>query len=127
MCYKIRKLQKYIVSANRKSANFHICRRSANITNFVSPQNLRICDLRNLFAERPPLIFRIRFIYIVLQRSKKSMELAMRRRLIGRSVIFCLVYKRNTFLCRACLHSFFIDHQSTRELRITSIPRDAAI
>jgi hypothetical protein len=30
-------------------------------------------------------------------------------------------------LCRACLHSFFIDRQSTRELRITSIPRDAAI
>ncbi len=30
-------------------------------------------------------------------------------------------------LCRACLHSFFIDHQSTRELRITRIPRDAVI
>ncbi len=36
---------------------------------------------------------------------------------------FCL----NSYLCRACLHSFFIDRQSTRELRITSIPRDAAI
>jgi hypothetical protein len=34
---------------------------------------------------------------------------------------------RILLLCRACLHSFFIDHQSTRELRITSIPRDAAI
>jgi hypothetical protein len=30
-------------------------------------------------------------------------------------------------LCRACLHSFFIDRQSTRELRITRIPRDAVI
>ncbi len=30
-------------------------------------------------------------------------------------------------LCRACLHSFFIDCQSARELRITSIPRDAVI
>ncbi len=30
-------------------------------------------------------------------------------------------------VCRACLHSFFIDRQSTRELRITSIPRDAVI
>ncbi len=27
-------------------------------------------------------------------------------------------------LCRACLHSFFIDRQSTRELRITRILRD---
>ncbi len=30
-------------------------------------------------------------------------------------------------LCRACLHSFFIDRQSARELRITRIPRDAVI
>ncbi len=30
-------------------------------------------------------------------------------------------------VCRACLHSFFIDCQSARELRITSIPRDAVI
>ncbi len=30
-------------------------------------------------------------------------------------------------MCRACMHSFFIDCQSTRELRITSISRDAAI
>ncbi len=30
-------------------------------------------------------------------------------------------------LCRACLHSFFIDRQSVRELRITRIPRDAVI
>jgi hypothetical protein len=30
-------------------------------------------------------------------------------------------------LCRACLHSFFIDRQSTRELRITRILRDAVI
>ncbi len=32
-----------------------------------------------------------------------------------------------TVLCRACLHSFFIDRQSTRELRITRILRDAVI
>ncbi len=32
-----------------------------------------------------------------------------------------------TLLCRACLHSFFIGYQSARELRITSISRDAAI
>ncbi len=30
-------------------------------------------------------------------------------------------------LCRACLHPFFIDRQSTRELRITRILRDAVI
>ncbi len=30
-------------------------------------------------------------------------------------------------LCRACMHSFFIDCQSSGELRITSILRDAAI
>ncbi len=30
-------------------------------------------------------------------------------------------------LCRACLHSFFIDRQSAEELRITCIPRDAVI
>ncbi len=30
-------------------------------------------------------------------------------------------------VCRACLHSFFIDCQSTRELRITRILRDAVI
>ncbi len=30
-------------------------------------------------------------------------------------------------LCRACLHSFFIDRQSARELRITRILRDAVI
>jgi hypothetical protein len=48
----------------------------------------------------------------------------------------CLDVKRNNnkdflafmiLLCRASLHSFFIDRQSARELRITSIPRDAAI
>ncbi len=31
------------------------------------------------------------------------------------------------YLCRACLHSFFIDRQSAGELRITRIPRDAVI
>ncbi len=39
-----------------------------------------------------------------------------------------LTYKKqNIALCRACLHSFFIGCQSVRELRITSIPRDAVI
>ncbi len=33
--------------------------------------------------------------------------------------------KRLFFVCRACLHFFFIDHQSVRELRITRIPKDA--
>ena len=28
-------------------------------------------------------------------------------------------------VCRACLHFFFIDHQSVRELRITRILKDA--
>ncbi len=32
-----------------------------------------------------------------------------------------------TSVCRACLHSFFIDRQSARELWITRIPRDAVI
>ncbi len=32
-----------------------------------------------------------------------------------------------TLLCRACMHSFFIDVQSLRELRITSVSKDAAI
>ncbi len=31
------------------------------------------------------------------------------------------------FVCRACMHSFFIDCQSLRELRITSVLRNAAI
>ncbi len=35
--------------------------------------------------------------------------------------------KLHLHLCRACLHSFFIDRQSARELRITRIPRDAVI
>jgi hypothetical protein len=30
-------------------------------------------------------------------------------------------------VCRACMHSFFIDCQSLRELRITSVWRNAAI
>jgi hypothetical protein len=53
------------------------------------------------------------------------------------TAIFCYFSKLSMYstpvihpgsrLCRACLHSFFIDRQSTRELRITSIPRDAVI
>ncbi len=31
------------------------------------------------------------------------------------------------YVCRACMHSFFIDCQSLRELRITSVSKDAAI
>ncbi len=34
---------------------------------------------------------------------------------------------RCPLVCRACMHSFFIGCQSSRELRITSILRDAAI
>jgi hypothetical protein len=30
-------------------------------------------------------------------------------------------------VCRACMHSFFIDCQSLRELRITSVLRNAVI
>jgi hypothetical protein len=41
--------------------------------------------------------------------------------------IYLLLYPTSNRLCRACLHSFFIDRQSTRELRITRIPRDAVI
>ncbi len=32
-----------------------------------------------------------------------------------------------SILCRACMHSFFIDCQSLRELRITSVLKNAAI
>ncbi len=39
--------QKKIGSANRKYAKCHI---------FGTPANLRICDLRKLFADRPPLL-----------------------------------------------------------------------
>ncbi len=39
--------------SNRKFAKCHICGRSANLTSYSA--NLRICDLRNLFADRPPL------------------------------------------------------------------------
>jgi hypothetical protein len=42
-------ITKKIESPNRRSAKCHICGRSANLT------NLRICDLRNLFADRPAL------------------------------------------------------------------------
>ncbi len=42
-------------------------------------------------------------------------------------VVKITVTYSTVIVCRACLHSFFIDRQSTRELRITSIPRDAVI
>ncbi len=59
------KSEKIIMSANpksanhiwpayRKSANCHICGRSANL--YEKSANLRICDWRNLFAEYPPLL-----------------------------------------------------------------------
>jgi hypothetical protein len=47
--FKVRKLQKKIMSANHKPAKCHICGGFTNLT------NLRICDLRNLFADRPLL------------------------------------------------------------------------
>ena len=40
------------------------------------------------------------------------------------SLKWTLMYNSNV-LCRACLHFFFIDHQSVRELRITRILKDA--
>ncbi len=44
---KVRKyaIPKKIKSENRRSANCHICGRSANLTNFLSPQILWNCDL----------------------------------------------------------------------------------
>ncbi len=47
--------QKHIGTANRKSAKCHICGRPANLTNCLN-SNLRICDIRNLFADPPPLL-----------------------------------------------------------------------
>jgi hypothetical protein len=41
--------------ANCKSTNCHICGSSPNIKNHSSAK-LRICDMRNLFADRPPLL-----------------------------------------------------------------------
>jgi hypothetical protein len=50
-----------IGSANRKSAKCHICGRSANITNYLSPQ---ICGFAEftVFADRPPLVTFLRIL-----------------------------------------------------------------
>jgi hypothetical protein len=40
-------------SENRKSTKSHICGRSANLTNYLSPQIYGISYLRNLLADRP--------------------------------------------------------------------------
>ncbi len=52
-------IAKSVWSAKRKSANRknYIGRKSANCLICGSPQNLRVCDLRNMFADRPPLLF----------------------------------------------------------------------
>jgi hypothetical protein len=49
-------ITKKIGSAIRNSVKSHICGRSTNLTNLFKSENLRICDLRNLFADRPPLL-----------------------------------------------------------------------
>ncbi len=59
--FQIRKMQKIIWSANRKSANrkssnCHICWWSANQQ--CKFANLRMCALWNLFADRPSLMYR---------------------------------------------------------------------
>jgi hypothetical protein len=47
--------RKNIWSTNCKFANCHICGSSENYY-LIKSANLQICDLRNLFADRPPLI-----------------------------------------------------------------------
>jgi hypothetical protein len=47
--------KEYLWSVNPKSANKHIFRNSA-YQQKINPANLRICDLLNLFADRPPLV-----------------------------------------------------------------------
>jgi hypothetical protein len=46
---------KKIGSANRESPKCHTSGRPANLTNYLSTQFCGICDLRNLFADPPPL------------------------------------------------------------------------
>ncbi len=60
--------------------------------------------------------------FIWYLRSGNNTQRSLGKNIIHHSVPIICIY-----LCRACLHSFFIDCQSTRGLRITSIPRDAAI
>ncbi len=48
-------IAKNIWSPNHKSANWHTCRRSANVYKFCKSVSSRICYLRNLFANHPPL------------------------------------------------------------------------
>ncbi len=45
----------YIWSANRKIANCHILRKVCKSILKIKSANLRICDLRNFFADRQPL------------------------------------------------------------------------
>ncbi len=52
---KNQKSQNKFWSANRKSAKCHICGRAAKLAKFLKSSNFRICDSRNLFADRPPL------------------------------------------------------------------------
>ncbi len=45
-----------IGSANRKFEKVSHLRQVRNLSNYLGPANLRICDSRNLFAYRPPLV-----------------------------------------------------------------------
>ncbi len=59
---KTRKSQTTDWARNRKSPKCHFCRRSANLTNFLSP---KICwfAIADLFADRPPLVIWYRIYY----------------------------------------------------------------
>jgi hypothetical protein len=48
-------ISKRLGSANRKSVKCQICERFANLFKLFNSANLRICDLQNFFADRPPL------------------------------------------------------------------------
>jgi hypothetical protein len=45
----------------------------------------------------------------------------------GGGLVYNIYLIKYTALCRACMHSFFIDCQSLRELRTTSVLMIAAI
>jgi hypothetical protein len=53
--FKFANHKKDWVRKNRKSAKCHICGKSKS-NKFCKSANLRICDLRNLSADNPPLL-----------------------------------------------------------------------
>ncbi len=59
-------ITKIIGSANRKSAECHICGRSANLTNYLTTQICGFARLQNLFADCPPMLV-VHSLYITIR------------------------------------------------------------